>query len=551
MHRGWLLLLCSLSLGCKGETSPAPPTSSPPPTTVAPTTVAPTNEDAGEATSADDAANLAPEPAEVVSAEPPPIVLAGTAATQGEMVDWVSCDGPLADPKTFYVSTPKGRVALLVRGPEGTQLSYHGKKLTLGKEPTPLELDVLDDLLDNGKGQYEAVDDNVNVDFLWTTPDGKNGSATLHCTVGSALAKLLSAVAKGPVRWPIEGEQRYKDDAAVVIREGIAELHAAYDSKLYNVDTIYLERRVTRKLSSCNYTIVDTQTGRPTGGSMSKERYAIDLVVDGYDRRTGRKIKSKTFRSENPECPQQIPTTDVRPEGGFADTGTFYYDIYKEHPEDGPAEHPMPVRTVEVELAGDGVPETKLPAVSVIEKRFLALGFKPAFEPMRSGPDDGEVTFSGFYDISETDNITIDVRDWSGTKTPKDEYSDPGVYAIGGRGALLVKAPASMAGNAMQVLVSRPLPDAVAVRDALAPLGWKADKPVEDSDKRTEEPGVQTWFVGLSRDGAGLALDYLDWGDVVDGKAPNAAVARSKDAFVVITSSVPGKAAEVLAKLVK
>ncbi len=54
---------------------------------------------------------------------------------------------------------------------------------------------------------------------------------------------------------------------------------------------------------------------------------------------------------------------------------------------------------------------------------------------------------------------------------------------------------------------------------------------------------MRHWYASFDKE---LSIEYLDWSD-----APNAAVARSGDRFVIVTAPESKDAAQLLAKLVK
>lgn len=552
MHASHALLsgLAVSLLACgKKEAPPAPPTTAPTPTVttdagaVAEPDAAPPATDAGPAATAD-----------AMAAEVPPITVIGTSKEEPKDADRVYCDGPL-DGRTpeYYVATASGTVAAHLRGPSGAVVTVQGKKVTLGADGADVELDVIEPLLGNGRDGSGTglVNDHASFELGWTLPDGKTGGGTLTCTVMDALAKVLTRVRKGPVKWPGEGEQRYLKDAMLVAASGgVVTLEGDSSASLYNADFIALERDVPRNLSACQYDVVEAATGKRTGETVTKERAAIDIVIEVYDRRTGRKLKGKVFTAPTPSCPEQIPVDAVSAGAERGDMGTFYEDLLTPRGDVPELGRPVAEVKVDVTTAGAQIPETKLPPVRTIDQRFVgSIGCKPGdSKPMRDDDYDKSKYFSHSCMVGDDHFIAVNAHDWAPSKHTPAEGEDPTAYLVGGRTAVKVNAPAGDIQVLLPLLGGQTFATPDALAKALAPLGYVLDG---EPSKGNDEPGLEDWSLTVKKDGATCILEYIDWGDAADGKAPTLAVARSKDGFVTVEGDDATLVKDTLAKLVK
>ncbi|MFO0750067.1 MAG: hypothetical protein U1F43_31015 [Myxococcota bacterium] len=560
-----LLALAGSTPACgKKEPAPSEPTKPTAAATPSGPSGAPSEADAGatsapSAAGAEAAAPSAADAAVAVEADagepaPPAVTVIGRTKEEPPEHERVYCDGPL-DGRTpeHYVVTDKGMVGAHLRGPEGTVVKVQGKQVTLGKDGADIDLDVIAPMLGNGRGSYSGlIDDHVSYALSWTLPDGKVGGGALTCSVMDALSKALMAIRKGPMPWPGEGEQRYKKDAMVVAASGgVVSLEGDGDAKLYNVDFIAIERDVSRNLSACRYDVVDTASGKRTGEIVSKERYAIDLYVDVYDRRSGRKIKSRSVSAPTPECPDQIPIDAVSAGGERADLGTFYDDLMTPRGDELELGMPLPELKIDAATAGAQIAESKLPTVATVDQRFMAsAGCKvdPTSKPTREDETDHSHTFAHTCMLADDSHfVSVEAHDWAPAKrTVGDE--EPTGYLVGGRTAIKVGCPAADIATLLQQLAPLTFEKPDLLEKAVVAAGYALSG---DAGTADADPGIHHWVLSANKGASSCLIEAFDWSEVADGKAPNAAVARSKDGFVALSGDDATLVKDLLAKLVK
>lgn len=552
-----LVLVALGAPACKQEAPPTPP----PTTTVASTedagtatTTAAASDDASPATATaatDDAVAPTAAAAEDVAAPaPPPIRVSGLGKGEVSDADRVICGGDLFGDDHQLTALVGGKIGGRVSGPDGAVVTIGGKDLKLGKEPVGFEVDVLPLALDNSGDANDSLVADVLVPVSWRLADGTTGGGALDCAARAAIVKGLERVRKGPLRWADEGDQRYKKDLLLVVDAmGYTSLRGPYRATLYNVDLIGFERQVTRSYSPCRYDVVDSASGNRTGESVTKERSATDIVLEVYDRRTGRKVKGRTISAPAPECPDQLPMEAVSASATLADPGEFYTGLVEERPADGPDELPRPLPPIALppEAAGPAIPETKVVDVDQVFERFMKAGYKVDDKPSHEPELDGCKQILAFATGPDDLRVTLVAHDWSPSKTPKDESTGPSAYVVGGRTAVKIDGPRAWLPQLLPLFANRSFAKPADIAAILKAAGYAIDG---DLPTASETPAVADWFFSVKKEGETVFLTYVDWSAVADGKSTTEVVARSQDAFVIVTVDKDGKGPEVLAKLV-
>lgn len=536
---GWAALACQ-----KGPSITGPQTAEPPEAVTASQPDASGSDVAGP--SSEDVAvagsKAAPKPAIRILAPTDP----------GEL-ETDPCSGELVDGESVRLAaTPDGKLSGLVSGPEGAVVTIgSGPALTLGKEPAPFAIDALALAVDNGPGTDDVLVTAVVVPVAWTLPDGKPGGRDLACDAADAVRHGLERVRKGPLRWPDEGEQRYRDDTLVVFDRfsGAVKLDGPYGVTLYDADFIAFESTSYRSFPPCRYDVVDTSTGQRTGPSVEKSRTAADLRVEIIDRRTGKLVKAKTYEAPTPDCPAELPSDAVVAEVTGANIDDIYQTVRKDRPEGAPDElpRPIPALTLPPDDPGTVIAERAPFSVATIAERFAALGVKnegAKLEP-RSQTSEGEDAFLTYGTQADGADVSIHAIDWARTRDHAHE-STITTFIVKGRGALALKSSPGIARRLTPTLLRLSAPSPQGLADLVAGFGFTIDGELPTLDP---EPGTDVWYAHFERKDEWFSVTVVDWSEVADGKVPQEAVARSKDAFVVIRSSVAGKAKAILDQL--
>lgn len=485
---------------------------------------------------------------------PPPIQVLAPGDELKDL-DAVECRGELLGETSLALrATTGGKIAGRLSGPAGTMVTLGelGPTVTLADAPTAFALDPLPLALDAGAGDEDELEDDVPIYVSWVSPAGARGGAEIRCAAKAALWNAFTQVKRGPVRWPAEGEARYPRDTLLVLDEfgGNLVLQGPYGATLHDVDFIALQRVAYRDFSPCRYDVVDTATGQRTGRSETMRRSAADIVVDLYDRRTGKRLKSKTYRAPAPDCPAELPMSAVVADVTGANMDDLYQTVVEERPDDAPAELPLPRPTLVVPPDEPGAAIAELPALSLptLAERYAALGLRPVGSGAAKVETDsgGVQEFTALGELADGTLVVVEARDYGPTRSVLSTVW-PVTYVVGGRRAVELEGDRVVARRVLPALLGRPFASPAALAEALAGFGYVADELPSVAD----EPGVESWSFRFTRKDESFLLHHTDWSLVADGKAPGHAVARTRDAFVVVSCHTPGKARELLAKLTR
>jgi hypothetical protein len=115
-----------------------------------------------------------------------------------------------------------------------------------------------------------------------------------------ALVALLAKVTEGPLAFEGSRPAPAKPASVIVIGD-LTEAFASDDGVIRDLDLVGIATSTRRKAPACDY--VSTENKEKT---KTLERVMSDYAVTIYDRRTGRKVGSKSWSAPTPECQQWI-----------------------------------------------------------------------------------------------------------------------------------------------------------------------------------------------------------------------------------------------------
>lgn len=227
-------------------------------------------------------------------------------------------EGPDADTFAFKThsptckeasfSTKTGKYAITFKAPPKTKLEVvvQGKKKlpfsvmepvswtsTAASQTLTVTLDLLPSLWAvEGAGGY-----GVFLNVTATSEEGKAKSSRHQILVGN----YLQQVKDGPVLAP--GEQPDNGPARGLVRLGSfneTKMRVGQIKTLRDIHLVAFTKDVQRT-KSCG-----TFRGKTSGMTKEIRNSALDRVVTVYDRRTGKKVVTKTFAAKMPGCPKSI-----------------------------------------------------------------------------------------------------------------------------------------------------------------------------------------------------------------------------------------------------
>jgi hypothetical protein len=117
---------------------------------------------------------------------------------------------------------------------------------------------------------------------------------------------MFTRIKQGPVRFP--GEAAASGNASLLLINEGTWRYAGPSVPLGRVDLVAFDTWKLREAADCEYVVVDS-AGKATGEKKSVVRTMRDHTIVVYDRRTGKKLGTRSWTVKTPTCAHWIKTS--------------------------------------------------------------------------------------------------------------------------------------------------------------------------------------------------------------------------------------------------
>ena len=471
---------------------------------------------------------------------PAPATLPAPAAVQirvagipGSSNKQMLCKGPACSGE--FTPPTSAQMPVKITGPAGTKVEIAGKEIGVAETGTSATIDLVRASFAMRATELEGKfydPPQIAVTLRVTAPDKTVSKTTLTFEPLWALRDYLTLIEKGPLPFAVEGAAKFTNDSLVSLNDASLSHHGDVRARLWDVDFIAIEKESKRDSGVCHF--VDEK-----GTKVDKFRTVTDLAVKVYDRRTGKQVGARTFRSKTGGCPaSMLETSELDYRYDLAAPTAFLDGFVKER---GVAddEIPLPVETVATPMFAAVRPP--LPALEDMKQRFWKLGFKQVGDEAEFKDLFGMHTFHllGTKE-GKKNNRVLKVVSIANIANSQDKP----IAAIRPRSFLLV-----LVTSGKDIYASRDLfdklvdkTDAAQLVAALRADGWTcSDDPVVDPAGMNEES------LSATRGGELANVIFHEWGALVDGKSRYAdAVHVGQNGFVYTGGDSQAESDEIM-----
>lgn len=215
-----------------------------------------------------------------------------------------------------------------VKAPEGTKVEMGDASGTVGASTLSLKPKIAHALLEVPMGEIQSSSSTktLPLPIELTLPDGTVLAQSMNIgtnTVREEAFRALAAAANGPQELAGDSEAaRAKRDTMVHLRMvGTSPTLEAFcgpdATKVAEVDLVAIQTKAGERERSCG-----TYVG-PSGEKASFGVTMFDNEVAIYDRRSGKKLASRTFNAPPGQCPSNI----TRAAGGLSQTSEVTWEV--------------------------------------------------------------------------------------------------------------------------------------------------------------------------------------------------------------------------------
>ncbi|CAN5921141.1 hypothetical protein BH11MYX3_BH11MYX3_05070 [soil metagenome] len=456
----------------------------------------------------------APPPAPKAAPPKPPaplVKLHGSATA----APYLGCRGEACDGSYTYGND--GKVAVTVVAPPDAEIEINGAFYKAGDA---VSIDVVRAALDQPMSSFNpSTRGSVKVRVRVRTAAGLTEPA-FELEAAGPLQELFRTVAKGPVAFPVEGAAKFTSDALVESPGNY--LHGFKDARVWDVDFISTQIESDRAGSDCHYQ-------SESGQRVAKGRSTKDTTVSVYDRRSGKRVGTRTYRGGFKPCPATMMSNDFIGSAYNTEGLDKYLDSFV---------HARPSGAEEIPFPADAPVAPVPPPSTVAAGRTL-----PSFDQVKT-------RFAKLVTLDTTDGVIEDDHD--GMHTLSMYGRSDGAQSKGKQTVILVAVdtpPASEIGSAYFQMTPTSLlhvsvldPDEraakklyeqlvgkspVQISELLRAQGWND---VYDATPFSDTFNTMRWVVSRGR--MSVDITYDEWSAIAAGKVPSSSILVTPTGFL-------------------